>query len=255
MLSRLISATLVLCLFRLTVPAAAQTPAQPSATISASPATDILSVPAGTLIPAPLVTPTTKQTRPGATLRAQVAFPVLTGSQLAIPVGTYIEGVLEPPPAATKKNKFPPPVLHFTKLLFADGSTVSLDATAVSAGVTMPPAPAIAPEAPRTAESSSDDFIPTGHGGGGGMELSSQQTTTYPSNPFAHSGPNPAVFYGPIIAVAVVFIALLLGRRSALKANRNSFIHGAGWQFNLTVQQPFTVDATHVSASAAIAPH
>ena len=68
----------------------AQQPAPPAA---ASPA---ITVPAGTKIPLRLTSPLgTKTAQAGDAVHAEAAFPVTAGSTVAIPPGTYVEGVID----------------------------------------------------------------------------------------------------------------------------------------------------------------
>ena len=54
-----------------------------------------ITVPAGTVVPLTLVSPIkSKSTKVGDAVRAVVAFPVTVGAQIAIPAGTYVEGVV-----------------------------------------------------------------------------------------------------------------------------------------------------------------
>ncbi|HEY1808815.1 MAG TPA: hypothetical protein VGG42_09650, partial [Acidobacteriaceae bacterium] len=93
-----------------------------------------LVVPAGTGIALTLVTPIqSKTTKVGDTVRAVVAFPVTVGAQVAIPAGTYVEGMVN-----TVSAHGPSVTIHFTRMLFANGYSVPLDAMNTQAAVEWP---------------------------------------------------------------------------------------------------------------------
>ncbi|MGH9761152.1 MAG: hypothetical protein ACREAC_09940, partial [Blastocatellia bacterium] len=82
-----------------------------------------ITLPAGTRIPATLASQITTKSRPGDAVRAVTSFPVTVNTQVAIPAGAYLEGVID------KVNKRGPSVeMHFTRILYANGYTVTVDA-------------------------------------------------------------------------------------------------------------------------------
>ena len=75
-----------------------------------------ITIPVGTRIPLALASPITSKARPGDAVRAVTGFPVTVGTQLAIPVGTYVEGVID---KVTKGGRSGPSLqMHFTRILF-----------------------------------------------------------------------------------------------------------------------------------------
>jgi type IV secretion system protein VirB10 len=102
-------------------------------------ATGTIDVPVGTKVQLNLVSPVMSlSTKAGDTVRAVVAFPVTVGNQVAIPAGTFVEGQFVSARAAGTKPKKgtsgPALQIHFTKLVYANGYTVALDAQESAAG-------------------------------------------------------------------------------------------------------------------------
>ncbi|HEV2136197.1 MAG TPA: hypothetical protein VGR47_18305 [Terracidiphilus sp.] len=96
---------------------------------SAAAQAQTVEVPAGTAIPLTLVSPIkSRSTKRGDTVRAMVAFPVTTGTQLAIPAGTYVEGTVRSLAPHTLQNKLPDVEVHFTptRIMNLPGSMVHL---------------------------------------------------------------------------------------------------------------------------------
>jgi len=93
-----------------------------------------LTVPPGTVVPMTLVSPIkSKSTKVGDAVRAVVAFPITVGGQVAIPAGTYVEGVVTSLTAQAKKTRQPVVEIHFTRLVYANGYTARLDAESTQA--------------------------------------------------------------------------------------------------------------------------
>jgi hypothetical protein len=222
-------------------------------------ATSIL-VPAGTVIPLTLVDPIKHKTsKPGSSIRARVAFPITIGEQIAIPVGTYVEGTLNPPPPKGKGRNQPsnqPNVsIHFTRLLFANGYAVSLDAlntALVTPLVLDTPSPNeyAALNRPKSYGPSADpeyDPLPRG------QFPIVPPTPPAPVNPYAHNGPTAAELaaftVGPIAAIGLLFLFIHNGGQHG-----NYLLDDAGWQFQMTLQNPLSLDAANVAAAAAMPP-
>ena len=91
-------------------------------------------IPAGTHISMTLSTQlTAKETRAGTPVRAITSFPVSSGSQVVIPVGTFVEGSVV---SVKKRTSNGPQVrIHFTNLLYANGYSVPLDGSNLLADV------------------------------------------------------------------------------------------------------------------------
>jgi hypothetical protein len=67
-----------------------------------------------------------KSAKPGDTVRAVSAFPVTIGNAMAIPPGTFVEGIIDSLTHPTWRTKRADFQMHFTKLIFVNGYTVDL---------------------------------------------------------------------------------------------------------------------------------
>lgn len=103
-----------------------------SAAQTAQPQTEVQSsgqivVPAGTTVSLALTRPVwAKAAKTGASVYAEIAFPIAVHNQMAIPPGTYAEGQID---TLTRPRWFSFHAqfqIHFTKLIFANGYTVEL---------------------------------------------------------------------------------------------------------------------------------
>jgi hypothetical protein len=94
----------------------------PSSQPSTEPA---IVVPAGTAVELAVTNPVlTKTAKPGDTVYAETAFPVVVNNRVAIPPGTYVEGEID---ALTRPGFFSPHAefqIHFTEIIFANGYVV-----------------------------------------------------------------------------------------------------------------------------------
>jgi len=85
----------------------------------------VVTVPAGTTIPLVLDSALASRTaQRGDAVRAETSFPVAVEGRVAIPRGTYVEGVVDKVRRRGRNAGFD---IHFTRLIFADGYTVSLE--------------------------------------------------------------------------------------------------------------------------------
>src|SRR5580692_4923525 len=117
---------------------AAQTPTVPLA-VNPAATTDIITVPMGTLVALNLISSIkSKSTRPGDPVRAVVAFPLAIGTTVAIPAGTFVEGVVDKVNAHPRAGGSASAQLRLTRLLFANGYSVPLVATNVQAWLSAP---------------------------------------------------------------------------------------------------------------------
>jgi type IV secretion system protein VirB10 len=86
-----------------------------------------LTVPAGTRLSLALARPISfKHTRPGDEVNLQLVFPVVVGGRMAIPPGTYVQGVIE---EITRHNRAYDVVamrLSWANVIFSTGYTVSI---------------------------------------------------------------------------------------------------------------------------------
>ena len=238
-----------------TMSAVAQTAAPMVRTESAPASTGSLVIPAGTVIPLTLVSSIrTKSTKSGDLVRAQVAFPITVGTNLVIPAGTFVEGVMQA--VAAKKTKTNPGGLqiHFTRLIYANGYKVSLDAVNTQSQVTAAPL-------------SEPIFLGVGVGLGLGGDspvgavahfnsihsMLGQTPTPPPLAPLP--GPPKAFLIslaiGGAIAIASIIYFLVHAHHYS---NSDMVAFDSGWQFQMVLTVPVTVDAGQVNAAAAITP-
>jgi len=207
----------------------------------AAPSSPTIVVPIGTAIQLTLMSSVkSKSTKAGDTVRAVVAFPVTIGTQLAIPAGTFVDGSVirvTPHPAAGQQPSFR---VHFTRLVFSNGYSVALNGENTQALLlplqTGAPANEVAELAPLR--------LP-------GMQfaMGEGQEPTLP--PLPRVGPNPAVIGG---AVGGGMLALIIGMvvYAHHHANNTDFVlYDAGWQFQMVLDSPITLNAAQVTAAAA----
>lgn len=239
----------------------AQAASAPQSAVAAPAVAGTIDVPAGTKIPLNLVTQImSKSTKPGATVRAVVAFPVTVGTQLAIPAGTFVEGQLVSATAkSAKKTRYGAAntasssglQIHFTKLVYANGYTVMLDAQNTDASVVTDAAPSVndaALQMPVAREHGPD---------GGAAFLDGQIGEPFPPlqpPTVPRPGPNPVAIS---LGVAGGFILLTLGAVLLAKhagKSVDAVLYDAGWQFSMALASPLKLDATQVMDAARMAP-
>ncbi len=216
----------------------AQTPTTPVTTAST------ILVPQGTSVPLTLVSPIkSKSTKPGDTVRAVVAFPVTVGTQLAIPAGTYVEGMVTAVTARAPHTHLPSVQIHFTRLLFANGYSVPLDAANTDARMTLP----------ITDPRATYELAFAGDGApflGEGFVAAGQTTPTPP--PLPSVGPNPAVVSGAIAGGFVAILITILTVSHHNVKNTDFLLFDNGWQFQMVLNSPLTLDAGKVAAASAM---
>src|SRR5581483_2911590 len=101
----------------------------------AVPDTHLVTVPEGTRIALALTSPIgTRISKPGDIVRTVVTFPVAVGNVVAVPAGTFVEGVIDKVMRPRSLNK-PAFQIHFTRMIFPNGYTVPISrASAQPAG-------------------------------------------------------------------------------------------------------------------------
>ena len=203
-----------------------------------------LTVPAGTAIPLTLINPIKKKsTTLGDAVRATVAFPIMAGMQVAIPAGSYVEGVVQQLTARTSDTHQPQVGIHFTRLVFANGYSVSLDASSAQAEDFAPRL-----GAPETELAT---LTPPAIGmGRGSMGMMGQTSPTLPS--VSMPGPNPAVVTGAMLGGAAALGILIFALAHHSQSKVDYVLFDAGWQFQMILQSPLVVDASQVAAAAAV---
>ncbi len=196
-----------------------------------------LVVPAGTAVALTLLTPIqSKATKVGDSVRAVVAFPVTVGTQVMIPAGTYVEGMVN---AVTPHG--PSVKIHFTRMLFANGYSVPLDAVNTQAAVDWPVLPAAGPQ--RVGELAWGNAPQVGVVR---VEQTSPGNPTLP--PLPEEGPSKGVVIGAALggtAALVLISVLTMHHRSG-----NFVMFDNGWQFQMVLAAPLTLDAARVQAAA-----
>lgn len=184
-----------------------------------------LVIPAGTTIPARLTSQITVKSRPGDTVRAETAFPVTVGTRVAIPAGSYLEGEI------VRLNKRRQSVqMRFTRLVYSNGYSVDIVGAAAqpnsSADNPNLPPPGLKPMV------SSRGFA--------------GQTSLASSQPFPQPQSHVGLFIGIAVAsaVATLLLAILLRRHSGAG---NSVLFDAGWQFEIVLKVPVSIDAARIA--------
>jgi len=157
---------------------------------------------------------------------------VTVGTQLAIPAGTYVEGVID---KVTHGSNGPGLQMQFTRLLYANGYSVPFDATTVQAELSTPQSSTLQASAFEGENGSS-------------YALAAQQSPGLPTvaPPPSHIGLAVGLSVG--LVVATVVSAVLLSR---LHGGGDAILLDAGWQGEMALQSPLTVDAASVAAAVA----
>src|SRR5579862_4926803 len=88
-----------------------------------------ISLPAGTKVNLAITAPVwTRSAKAGDTIYAMTVFPVAINNQMAIPAGTFVQGIIDAmitPSGRSSQAQFQ---IHFTKLVFANGYATDLPA-------------------------------------------------------------------------------------------------------------------------------
>jgi hypothetical protein len=223
---------------------AAQAPTGPPP--AAPTASGTITVPPATVVALKLISSIkSRSTKPGDPVRAIVAFPLVVGTQVAIPAGTYVEGVVDKVNARPFGTTPATVELRFTRLLFANGYSAPLVAANTQANNV---APALFPR--------STDLLADARDGapylGEGFGASGQNPPTLP--PLPSNGPSPAVLAGIGIGATAGIVVLCLAISHHRAATADYVLFDTGWQFQMALEEPLTLDARQVSAAAAL-PH
>ena len=249
MRSSLTAALLIVCLVFSQLPASASAQAALPATVT---------IPVGTVVPLTLVNQIkNKSSKPGDSIRAVVAFPVTVGAQIAIPAGTYVEGTLLPAAPKVKHQPDPGVQIHFTRLVFANGYSASLDATQSAAllgpsGASSPQWGAMALPAafgnfdPVSIFSSIGFHMPSFAGPWRNWLMSAQAVPPSTLPPLPHVGPSTGAIIGISVGAPLAFI--ILGIIFHHRSGTSDFIvHDAGWQFQMKLDAPLTLNTAQIA--------
>jgi len=211
---------------------------------NASPSTaQTIVVPAGTAIQLTLLSAVkTKSTKAGDKVRAVVAFPVTIGTQLAIPAGTFVDGTVSEVMAHPKGGQPPLFRVHFTGLVFSDGYSVALSGQNTQA--LLLPYQSSAPTN-EVAELTPIRFP--------GMQFAKGQNPPSlgpePSGE-ATAGGNPAIIGGIVAGAAgALVIGTVLWAHHHSNKETDVVLFDAGWQFQMVLDSPVTLDAAQVAAA------
>jgi hypothetical protein len=193
-------------------------------------------IPAGTRIPLSLASPiAAKSARPGFAVRAVTGFPVTVGTQLAIPVGAYVEGVID---KVTKGGSSGRSLqMHFTRILYPNGYSVPVDGTNAVAKVLSPDSSS--PEIATFSNTDANAVEPT-------YALAAQQSPGQP--PMQPPGPHFGAAIGAGIGAmaAGIVVAVLLARHGG---GGNGILFDTGWQFEMVLKSPVSINVASIAGA------
>jgi hypothetical protein len=234
----------IVAFFLIAAISAAQTPIIPPAANPAS-TSDAITVPQGTLVALDLISSIkSKSTKAGDPVRAAVAFPLAVGTRVAIPAGTFVEGIVDKLNVHPRRGGTASAQIRFNRLLFANGYSVPLVATNVQARWS---APDPRPQPTYQLADARDGALYLGE------KFAAPGQTTPHLPPLPSDGPSPGALAGIGIGagVGILVLSLVIGHHRAGSADYILF--DAGWQFQMALQEPLSLDPARVSAAAAIA--
>jgi hypothetical protein len=255
--TRLFAALLIATTFLSELPACAQQSTAPAPASAASAAPSTVVLPTGTVIPLTLLTSIPGRTKSaGQAIRAQVAFPIIVADRVAIPANATVSGTLDYVTPPTSKNKHPNTVMNFRTITFPNGFQVALPASDIS--ILRPillPSTTPAPQYPQLALARTHGPSPLSDPI---MDPSlapdpepTPQAFPPPTQPAFPATPSHA---GIVAGAAGLFVALVVGAlllsHHASSSSSVSPGHAAGWQFQLTLQAPLTLDVATTTAPA-----
>jgi hypothetical protein len=226
------------CLAQEPIQSPQQLPSAAASAAVAQPQDQKIVIPAGTRVPLSLSSPVpAKSAKPGYAIRAVTVFPVTVGTQIAIPVGTYAEGVIE----KVKKvgSSGPTMQVHFTQMVFPNGYTVPVDAANTLANAVIPDSDA------KTAFAGDDSGSAAP-----GFALAAQQAPAPP--PLKNPGPPIGAVVGAAVGITVAgAIGAVLWARH--HAGSSGVLFDTGWQFDMVLKSPISISAADVAAAATAA--
>lgn len=223
------------------VPAAAgqALPAPASQTLPA-PSSPAIVVPIGTAIQLTLMSSVkSKSTKAGDTVRAVVAFPVTIGTRLAIPAGTFVDGSVIRVTAHPPSGQKPSFSVHFTRLVYSNGYSVTLNGENTQA-LLLPiessaPANEVAELAPLQ--------LPGMH-----FAMGEGQEPTLP--PLPQVGPPKGLVIGLSLGGTAALVILGIVGAHHYANNTDFVLYDAGWQFQMVLDSPIALDPAQVTAAA-----
>ena len=128
--------------------------------------------------------------------------------------------------------------IHFTSLLYANGYSIPLDAKNLQAEVMVPDR-----DAPEAGGQAVDGDAPLY-----AANLAASPAQAQPP-PLHNPGPNIGVIAGVTLgaSVGILAVAVLLHHR---EGSYSSVLFDTGWQFEMVLQSPLTVDASSIPPAA-----
>ncbi len=225
-------------------PAVGQVLPVPGVQTAPAPSSAAIVVPTGTAIQLTLMSAVkSKSTTAGDSVRAVVAFPVTIGTQLAIPAGTFVDGSVIRVTAHPTGGQKPSFLVHFTRLVFSNGYSVTLNGENTQAFLVplenSAPANEVAELVPPR--------LPGMH-----LAMGEGQTGTPPTMPpLPQVGPPKGLIIGLSVGGTAALVVLgILGAHHS--ANNTDFVlYDAGWQFQMVLDSPIALDPAQVTAAAA----
>ncbi|MGB6977687.1 MAG: hypothetical protein WBD66_00670, partial [Candidatus Acidiferrales bacterium] len=229
-------------------PAQAQAQGQIPSPAASSQAT--VTIPAGTRIPLALASQITNKMKAGSAVRAVTGFPVTVGTQLAIPAGAYVEGVID---QVTRGGRTGPSVqMHFTRIIYPNGYSVAVDGNNTQAELIGPgPGSAMADafagesqwesELTKAREALWEELANANYRAPFGLFAFAQFPPVPPVPPLQKPPSHLGVLLGVAVGGTAAMVALLV-----LAAHHNggssAVLFDTGWQFEMALQSPLTVD-------------
>jgi hypothetical protein len=211
----------------------ATTGQSPSGTVSPE-----IVIPADTRVQLKLTNPMrARATRKGDSVRAVTAFPVTVGNQLAIPAGTYVDGVIDKMIKRGSSGRAQLQI-HFTRLVFANGYSVLLEsATAM------------------TKNANSGDGIPESSGSSRKAVMAfGEGFQQPPPNPMPPPLPQLGPSKGEVIGIGLGVTAAATLAVILIARNRSGdVLLDSGYQFEMVLGTSVAVDADRVAAAVAFA--
>jgi hypothetical protein len=204
--------------------APAQSPQSAPAQASA-----MLTIPAGTKLPLGLVRPiSVTKSKPGDSVYMQITFPITAGTQMLIPPGTYLQGVIGKILKRDRTRALLSFQLSSASLIFSTGYTVTF-AGAVDT-------------LPTTAEQRMPDLPNTQSGPP--MAMSAAGTTMPPTlpTPSLGNGPRNAIIATGVIAAAVTTVMIIA-------ASHHDIQMEAGTPLEILLPMPLELDRQQVMAA------
>jgi hypothetical protein len=225
---------------------------EPPVVAPAPPQKQTIVVPARTIIPVKLTDSLwSKTARPGDGVHAMTILPVTVGNTVAIPTGTFVEGVVDKV-WRRASSSHPAIQMHFTELRFTNGYSVPLETTTTEVQERKPGA------APGSVGAGNEydayAFPPPILGASANSSPAQFPFPTQPTPPPLQPLPQPShPNMGVIIGASLGATAALLITTIYLngRTTRTGYtMLDAGSQIDLTLQSPLELDAREVAAAA-----